>query len=295
MLPALQRLVRPPAEIPPPGPLKKSTGVNTCESNGPAGDCKVYALGAGDVLTYSSDIKKKLIEPQGTIVDPSGNWYIANTGANDVPIYNSAGTKMTSVLDDTGQDPVDVAVAPNLVAVSNIYSETFGSGSVSLYAGGATSPTSTLSSGTDFAQGVGVAIDPSGNCYWAYNDLSSGLGYVVEWTGCTGSPTTIVDGTILYVGGITFDKAGNLYYTDQGVETIYKCTGTTNCVSWSTGYGDPLLMHFDAAGKVLWVADSSGYIDAVNPKNGKIIKQNVATGGKSLPPLGVAPVPGAAI
>jgi DNA-binding beta-propeller fold protein YncE len=48
-------------------------------------------------------------------------------------------------------------------------------------------------------------------------------------------------------------------------------------------------MNFDAKEKHLWVADATGYIDAVNPQTGSIKYHTISIDGD---PYGIAPSPG---
>ena len=268
-------------------PFAKSKDINTCEYYG--SDCATYA-NANGVLTYGSSLTSGLVNPQGTVADSAGNWYIANTGAFNIPVYDKGGVLKKTLL-DAGQFPGDVAVntARKLVAVSNLLTKNFTSGSVSLYENGAKKPNGSLSV-TDQALGIGVAIDAAGNCFWSYNDETTSGGFVVEFFGCGGSPTTVAAG-LGDAGGVAIDKGGNLFFVDQDAG-VYKCSGTSNCTLFSTGYGTPLNLNFDGTGKTLWVSDMTGYVDAVDPTTGAIEVQNAASGGSSDPPLGVAPDPG---
>ena len=284
MLPGVAARLRPTGRRGPTGPLRASRDVNSCQYYG--NDCATYAS-AENVLTYSSTLTKGLVNPQGTVTDGKGNWYIANTGRSNVLVLH-AKEQQTTALSDAGQYPVAVSVenSARLVAVSNIYTTSYASGSVALYAGGSVTPTSTLHV-ADFVEGVGIAIDPSGNCFWSYNDATLGDGVLVEFRDCAGKARTVVSG-LGYAGGVAFDKHGNLYYTDQ-IAGVYRCAGTRSCGLLSTGYGDPLMINFDAPSKVLWVADATGYLDAVDPQTGTILVSNPAVGGASDPPFGVAP------
>ena len=193
---------------------------------------------------------------------------------------------------DSGEFPGNVDVVPNrkLVAVSNISTVSLGPGSVSVYLDRSDEPARTLTYGTDNMRGAGIAIDHHNNCYWSFNDPASGSGTIVEFIGCAGAGTPIVGG-IGVAGGLVFDQKDDLYYVDQAVG-IFKCMRTQNCKTFATGFGDPVNINFDHKQKHLWVADASGYIDSVDPKNGTIESMTPAQGGAGDPPFGIAAAPG---
>ena len=258
------------------------------------GDASVYHK-KGSNLKYDKSFSLNLSSPQGSVVTRDGWWYLANSGNENVLIYRSTvkGPKgpIGTPLDDAGQVPINVAVTPSrkLVAVSNASSTGSGSGSVSVYLNRATVPSRTLTYGTDVLAGEGIAIDPQGNCFWSFNDLStpSSLGSIVKFTGCSGSGSLVASGLVA-AGGVAFDQNGNLYYIDQA-SGVYKCNGTTACTLFATGFGVPVSLNFDAGYKHLWVADGTGFLDAVNPLDGQIESETPSVNGD---PYGIAPSPG---
>jgi DNA-binding beta-propeller fold protein YncE len=60
----------------------------------------------------------------------------------------------------------------------------------------------------------------------------------------------------------------------------------------ANGFVSPLNINFDLKHKHLWVADTGGYIDAIDPNSGKLLYRVQAQGGPSDPPFGIAPEPG---
>ncbi len=88
-----------------------------------------------------------------------------------------------------------------------------------------------------------------------------------------------------------FDQRDDLYYVDK-TAGVYRCNKTSRCTLFSTGFGLPVNINFDVRQKHLWVADASGYIDAVDATTGKIVYQKAAEGGPTDPPFGIAPAPG---
>ncbi|MGB8907518.1 MAG: hypothetical protein WCC84_02090 [Candidatus Cybelea sp.] len=232
--------------------------------------------------------------PQGTVTTPSGWWYVANSGDANVLIYQSArrGPKgPVATLDDSGEVPIDVSVTPNrqLVAVSNAASAGSGTGSVSVYVNGASQPSRVLTYGSDLLAGHGVAIDPQGNCFWSFDDVSNplALGSIVEFARCSGTGTLVRLGITL-AGGMVFDQSGNLYYIDEALG-VYKCRKTSHCKLFPTTLGLPVNLNFDAGQRHLWVADALGLIYAVNPHTGFIELKTISIDGD---PYGIAPSPG---
>jgi hypothetical protein len=243
-----------------------------------------------------------LINPQGvattrtnylTLSSQSGLLLIANTGASNVPIYVSTPKGPIGpleTLDDSGQWPVDVDASrrAGIIAVSN-YTTTEGSaGSVSIYADGATSPTSMLRIRGN-VQGVGIVIDRHGNCLWSYNDYSSGHARIAKFTNCAGHGKVIASG-FGYAGGLTVDRYDNLYYIDQQIG-VFKCEGETNCKLLNDGFTVPMFLNFDSKWENLWVSDASGYIWAIDPNTGEALSSTPTGDGD--PPYGVAPAPAA--
>jgi hypothetical protein len=251
----------------------------------------------GTHLTYQQTIFG-FNNPAGTVVTPSGTWYIANQGVDDVLVYSlkkSGVVGPIETLTDFGQPVgVDATASSSLVAVSNYAGGgSSGYGSVALYAGGSLSPTSVLTlTGTPY--GIGIAIDKGGNCFWSYNEEPSGYGEIVKFPHCSENPHTIIVTGLAFAGGLAFDKAGNLFYTDQLSGSVYKCRKTSHCQALASGFSDPAMINFDAKWKHLWLADTfAAEIYAIDPSSGAILSSTPAEGGASDPPFGVAPGPGA--
>ncbi len=234
-----------------------------------------------------------LAAPQGAVATPQGLWYLTNSGKSNVLIYRTTkkGPRYVRSLTDSGEIPVNVDVTSDqkLVAVSNGTSPTSGTGSVSVYLNRASEPSRVLTYGHDLLQGQGVAIDAQGNCFWSFNDLTqpSAGGSIVKFDQCSGTGTLLKSG-LTSAGGIVFDRLGALYYIDEG-RGIYKCDKLAHCSLFATGFGLPVNMNFDAQDKNLWVADATGYIDAVDPKSGQIKSETISIDGD---PYGIAPAPG---
>ena len=259
----------------------------TCQYND--GDCVVYATTGKALATLTG-----LTNPQGVTSDRQNNSYIANAGASNILKYSRGLTKLEEIFQDPGQYPVDVDVdvPARLLAASNIGTTNSGPGSVSVYAGGASKPTATLTDpAVGAAQGIGIAIDKDGNCFWSLNDPQTSQGQIDEFKGCAGSPTKIVGG-IAFAGGVAFDHAGALYYADQIAGAIERCV-KGKCMVLTSGFSDPVFINFDDRWKFLWVADfGAAAVDAVDPATGLIVASFPAIGGAGDPPFGIAHAPG---
>lgn len=245
-------------------------------------------------LTLLETLTDGVAAPQGMVTTPSGWWYVANGGDANVLIYRSMrkGPKgPIATLDDSGEVPVDVSVTPDreLVAVSNAASAGSGTGSVSVYVNRASQPSRVLTYGRDRLAGHGVAIDPKGNCFWSFDDVSNplALGSIVEFDRCSGTGRPVIS-PITLAGGMVFDRGGNLYYIDEALG-IYKCRRTSHCKLFPTTLGLPVNLNFDAGDKHLWVADALGLIYAVDPHTGFIELKTISIDGD---PYGIAPSPG---
>jgi hypothetical protein len=296
-LPMIRRsFLRPPARV---GPSRLQRApltaqfVYTAQHYGD--DVSIYQQNSNLSLTFQTTLTDDLAGPQGTMATVNGIWYVANTGDSNILVYKSTnqgpvGPK--TMLDDAGQYPGNVYATVNgrLVAVSNASSTSGGTGSVSIYLDRLTEPARTLFYDTDDLEGEGIAIDRHGNCFWSFNDLTTGGGSIVEFAGCDGNGVLVRSG-LGFAGGLAFDQKGNLYYVDQ-TAGISKCSGVSGCSALVSGFGDPVNINFDFHFKDLWVADATGYIDAVDPIHGQIEYSRPAIGGPTDPPFGIAAAPG---
>jgi hypothetical protein len=260
-----------------------TTYIYTCNYYG--SDCQVYN---GTTYALITKLTSGLSNPQGTSVNwipPKRTWSIANTGLSNVLQYSPGGTTLLNTITDSGEYPVDVTAGfkTNTTIISNIYTTSFTAGSVNV----CVASSCTKLTDPNAFEGIGIALDGSGNCYWSFND-NSGIGQVDEFTGCAGTPTNlgITEG---FAGGMAFDAAGNLWYSDQ-LAGVYKCSGTSNCVLTATGFTDGLMINFKHKFTGLLVADAgAGNVDNVDPSTGTVT--TLFSEGTSDPPFGVAGSP----
>jgi DNA-binding beta-propeller fold protein YncE len=246
----------------------------------------------GPYLMFLSSFTTGLNTPYGATITPSGTWYIANSADFNVLVFtlSSSGvvTGPTETLSDPNGEPigVDSNTTGSLVAVAD--GTPSGQGALELYAGGSTTPTKTLGvAGAEI--GIGVALDKANNCYWSYNSVS-GTAAIVEFPKCRGSEKPIA--TVAFAGGLAFNEANDLFYTDQMAGTVNRCNGHASCHVLASGFSDPWGINFDSGWKHLWLTDvATGSIYALNPKTGAILSTTPG-GTASDPPFGIAAAPG---
>lgn len=291
--------IRSAARVGAPQPEASSFGswLYSCSPKG--NDCPIYTV-SGTKLTYVKTLSG-LAKAEGGFATTSGKWYQAIWGASKINVYKSNATGPTgpnSTLADPGQNPLDVAVntAHNLVAVSNEETTSGGPGSVSVYSGGAKSPTATLSYSISGGSvlGVGIVTDVAGDCFWGIFDSTHGAAYVIKFAGCAGTGTVAVSG-IAFVGGLAMDKAGDLFYTDQSKGAVYKCKLLKSCAVLASGFTDPAVIQFDAGWTHLWLMDfTTAKIYALNPATGAVLSTTAEHGGVASAVAGIAFAPGTA-
>ncbi len=215
------------------------------------GDQACYSFDAGGHVTGTLGGLKT---PTATTTDAAGNWYIVNYGTKTVLEYSPGGGSLEKTLTDPGQTPVDVAVSSSTqtVAVAN-------DSSVSVYVGGATSPTRVLTDDR-LANTSAVAFDNAGNCYISATLTS--FEYIDKFTGCTGKPKRT--GVLApYISSLAFDRHDNLYFGYTGVsgsnEFIYRCKKARNrtCHRLAT-FGFVGTIRFNGAQTLLMVVEESG-------------------------------------
>ena len=224
--------------------------------------------------------------PDGIAVDPLGNIYVADTGNNRIQKFESGGKFITKWgSDGTGYEqlhtPRDISAGP----LGNIYvADTLGNGVVKFNRDGtsiggwvtfepeaiATDISENLYVGNGnnkivkkaindpyftnwgnnsdfiFANGVGLAVDDSGNVYVA----NSGKNHIDKLTG-NGTLSAIWGkpgrgaGQFSSPSGITIDSSGSIYVADTGNNRIQKLdkNGTFITTIGSTGSADGQLLY----------------------------------------------------
>jgi hypothetical protein len=223
-----------------------------------------------------------LSNPQGVIVGPfSGYWYVANTGASNIPYYANdiAGNPfqvfgplaLPNPIEDANEYPADIAIretgkngllTSTELAVSNIYTTYFYPGSVTVFTTSGSNYSSYNLADSSAYEGEGVAFDNEGDCFWAYNvSEDAGPGYIDKFTNCQGSPTPVSGISLGFGGGIAFDNYDNLWYVDQlgqGSQSagVYECKRTSHCILRFGSFTDPVEINFDTSFTNLYVSDA---------------------------------------
>lgn len=154
--------------------------------------------------------------PDGIAVAPNGDVYVSNWDNNLVSVFHkhqrTAYESLSAV--DTSYGGTDVAIAPNgTVYVGNLESQ------IQVFAGGATSPTSTLTDPNINSSYLSVAADANGNVF----DLGAGNStetVVDEFTATSSTPITLPIFPSGYQGGLAVDADDNLWVNDSGAGTI---------------------------------------------------------------------------
>jgi hypothetical protein len=197
--------------------------------------------------------------------------YAAGASGTAPPIQKISGSK-------TGlNQPYGIAVdASGNMYVAN-YAGGSGSGSVTVYAAGATGnvkPTTTITgSNTGLVTPVGVALDPVNGDIYVANDYggASGSGSVTSYApGSNGnvSPTSTITGTntgLLTPFGLALDASGNIYVPNPEAAsiTIYAAGATGNVAPMktitgaSTGLNLPYQVALDSSTNI-YVANTNG-------------------------------------
>ncbi len=214
-------------------------------------------------LSFNFVVAPQLSGPSGVAFDSAGNIYVANTAANNVKIFTSAGvaSPIAGGVITTGlSGPWGVAVD----SAGNIYVANRTSNNVKIFTStGAVSP---IAGGTISGLNTpyGVAVDGAGNIY-----VANFGGHNVKIFTSSGAPSPIAGGTITNglnsPGGVTVDSAGNIYVADSfayvikiytnsttagGVLSTTIGVGTTGTIPTSAGLSDPIGLAVDSAGKI---------------------------------------------
>ncbi len=272
------------------------------------GPCSIDACFGSICIAYTTEgevqaeLTSGIVNAQGVAADRHGNAYIADAASAAIFEYGPYLTPLVKTYQDAGEVPLDVAVNEKmkLLVVSNQSTASDGPGTVSVYAGGSLTPTATLSDpAVAKAQGIGIAIDGLGNCFWSLYDPKSGRSKIDEFSACAGSPLTIASGTHA-LRGMALDKRNDLFYVidvSSIHHDIFKCRGTSHCRPLATNFAKPVMLSFDDKWGFLWTDDAGTLegplIESINPRNGHVVSSYRA-GSSTDPPFGVAHAPGPA-
>ena len=161
--------------------------------------------------------------PEGLATDKAGRLYVTDEAYSQVDVFAPPYNGTPTYLSDSGQSPVSTAVdGAGNVAVTNIDSKSFGAGSVSFYAAGATTPTSTITSSA-FAQILFCAFDAHGNLYLDGTDLYSNavLGEIVGGIKGRAIRKLTTGNALGFPTGVGVTPGGLIAIEDEQQRTIY--------------------------------------------------------------------------
>lgn len=213
---------------------------------------------AGKGQAPIATIDEGLLQPEGMFVTPDEDLYVANLAGQDVAVFHKGATAPYETLTDSSEQPVDVAVDTNGTVYVTNYEDTnndIGSGSISVYAGGSTTPTSTLSiPGNAYVEDC--TLDKTHDLYVGYRIDSNGKWAIAKFNNGTGTPHTTAF-KIAGAGGMQFDAAQNLAVID---------VVNTDIAIYKTGMANPIQTIFVGNG-VDGVAFNGGgnHVYAANP------------------------------
>ncbi len=258
-----------------PPPTGFGSWLYTCDTKSAL--CSLYTVVGTTPTFYGND--NFTGNPSGSFATTAGQWYVAERTNAVVAVYKSTSAGPSgpnTLLSDPGNVPNDVAVntAHGIVAVADVYTDS-GGNRVPVYVNGATSPTRILHfnnpNGNGF--GGGIATDGAGNCYYSVSSVMSKVFYVVEFTGCNGSPKIVFTSSANDTpGGLALDGSNNLYFVDVTSQSIYRCTGTSSCHVIAKGFTAISTVRFDKGWRHLWTTDdTTEYLYAMRPATGHII------------------------
>jgi hypothetical protein len=215
---------------------------------------KGAAIGPNDSLVFFANAKENYVEiwertkpdlvgiisylhkPAGLAVDAENRVYVADSGDQSVPVFESPynGAPIETI-DDEGYIPRGVAVAADgTVAVTNECSTAkgcpAGSGSIVLYAKGKTTPCSTILTPDYTSVGFG-AFDSAGDFYFDGFVKKKVVVSIVQGE-CSGSNYNELqsDYGMEYPGSLQFGPHKRLSIIDATAETIVTYTAFANAL-----------------------------------------------------------------
>jgi sugar lactone lactonase YvrE len=225
-------------------------GGNTIRKVTSGGAVTTVAGDGGSGFTNGAAATATFRSPAGVAIDKSGNLYIADASNNMIRMITPGGVVSTFAgsgpqgsADGTGVAasfyyPYGIAIdaSGNLYVAdsrNNKIRKITSAGIVSTFAGsGALGSADGTGTAASFNYPAGIAIDSAGNLYIADVDNSeirkiTPAGVVTTVAGSTSAGDT--DGTgsaaaFSYPYGVTVDKTGNIYVTEQGNDKVRKIT-----------------------------------------------------------------------
>jgi hypothetical protein len=211
--------------------------------------------------------------PGGLAVD-KGDLYIANSGESNILQLHLG--NVTRTLDDSGEAPSDVTVSHGTVYVANIFSfPSLGAGSISIYARGSLTPTSTLTS-PSFFQVIGVKVDRAGDVFVNNNRKFFARGQVLEFKAGSSKGKALKNISVKIAGGLAIDPTTqDLLVVDQDAKavSVYASpyTGNAKATYPVPNGGSCVDVTLDKNASHLYFANVFGTIDVVSYPAGKFL------------------------
>jgi DNA-binding beta-propeller fold protein YncE len=203
-------------------------------------------------------------EPHGLVLDPRGDLYVADHGADELMLLRGATAPAVPFAHQAGMGPIGLALGPD----GALYIGGFGSGALERYDLSGSLTTTTLDpAGNSFLQNPsGLTFGPDGMLYVAIN-ASNRIEKV--------NPTTGADlgvfasyPSLVKPSGVRFGKDGRLYVVDWGGARVLRFDGTTGAfvdvfvASGAGGLSTPAGLEFGPDGN-LYVCNYGGNSVAV--------------------------------
>ncbi|HEX3672004.1 MAG TPA: hypothetical protein VHT92_09930 [Candidatus Cybelea sp.] len=216
--------------------------------------------------------------PDGIAVAPNGDVYVSNWDNNLVSVFHKHQTTAYESLSAvvTSYGGTAVAIAPGgTVYVGNE------SGIIQAFAGGATSPTSSLTDPNISGSYMSVAADANGNVFDLGANSSTSSPTIDEFTATSSTPVTLPIFPSGYQGGLAVDANDNLWVNDSGAGTISE---------YAPPYTGSPITHFSYAnapgfglaltknGRKIWLALQSAVVGAEYNLRGRVKDETSSSG-----------------
>jgi|GEM_PF-1854001 len=206
----------------------------------------------------------QLSSPRGTVIDASGNIYVADAGNNRVEIFNSSGVYVSqfgSAGSGNGQFNTPSGIA--IDATGNIYVTDSNNNRVQKFNSAGVYQSQWGIAGTgngQFNTPIGIVIDGSGKFYVSDSgnnriQVFNSSGVYVSQFGSAGN----VNGYFSNPWFISIDLTGNIYVADTGNSRIQQFTNAGSFISTSGNVGG---LHFPTG--VFVDASNNLYITSTN-------------------------------
>lgn len=214
--------------------------------------------------------------PDGLFVDGNGTLYVCNFGTGTVTEYPKGQTTHSKTLTGAGSPKYVVAGVDGTVYVSNFNGSS--NGQVLEYAGGSTTPTTTISFQTYPA---GLALDRRNRLYVAYNDSNVDIEVLRFPPGKTHGKNLGIHVKYGYAGGATIDNNRDLLIVDQSRALVDVFPpGATVPSQQITGFSLAYQIALNHRNTHLYVSQPSGTVTEVSyPAGTPIDTINQTLGG----------------